>query len=80
MNVNDVIKETRMQKTFAVVNDVDQTPVFVKQGQLGFWPCGLDQLNKWKRMYLSQSSELTNAAKLGSMFGWDVPAARLAQD
>ena len=63
---------------FAVVNDEDHQPVFVKYGQVGYWPCGEEQRLAWARMHVIQGDAVTAAAKAGSIFGWDVPAAQLA--
>jgi len=65
-------------KMFAVVNDVDKTPVFVKHGVVGFWPCTPENRPTWARMHHAQGAEVTMAAKAGSVLGWDVPAAAAA--
>jgi hypothetical protein len=63
---------------FAVVDNVDQTPVFVKQGESGFWPCKVDQMGTWMQMHAAQGEAVTESALMGSMFGWEKPAAQLA--
>jgi hypothetical protein len=63
---------------FAVIHNVDQTAVFVKQGEVGFWPCQVQQMDAWTRMYSSQGEAVTEAALAGSMLGWEIPGAQLA--
>jgi hypothetical protein len=63
---------------FAVVNDVEKTAVFVKLGEVGFWPCKPEHEPTWSRMHHAQGEAVTAAAKAGSILGWNVPAARAA--
>jgi ASCH domain len=67
-----------MSRMFAVVSSDDRSPVFVKQGYVGFWSCKEDQQVGWAHMHLAQGEAVTEAALRGSMVGWDNPAARLA--
>jgi hypothetical protein len=65
-------------RMFAVVDDIEHTAVFVKQGAVGYWPCQTDQQLAWARMHFTQGPAVTEAALRGSMMGWDNPAAQPA--
>jgi ASCH domain len=63
---------------FAVVDDLEHTAVFVKQGVVGFWPCQTDRQVAWAHMHVAQGPAVTEAALRGSMVGWNNPAAQPA--
>jgi hypothetical protein len=67
-----------MSKMFAVINNLDDTQVFVKYGEIGFWPCKAENMDIWNEMHAAQGEEVTRAALAGSIFGWDTPIARVA--
>ena len=64
-----------MSKMFAVVNNVDKAKIFVKRGEVGFWPCREEDQATWAKMHDAQGAEVTQAALCGSIFGWDTPIA-----
>jgi hypothetical protein len=65
-------------RMFAVVSSDDRMPVFVKEGYVGFWPCGPDKYYGWALLHSKQGEVVTEAALRGSMVGWGNPAARPA--
>jgi hypothetical protein len=67
-----------MSKMFAVLNNVDRARIFVKRGEVGYWPCREEDRDTWARMHEAQGVEVTAAALAGSIFGWDTPIARPA--
>jgi hypothetical protein len=69
---------TMSGKMFAVVNDDEKTPVFVKFGVVGFWDVPETRLFAWAQMHAAQGAALTASATAGALFGWDVPGAQLA--
>jgi predicted transcriptional regulator len=78
MGIRSRFAEVDMSRMFAVVSSDDQSPVFVKQGYVGFWSCKEDHQVAWAHMHLAQGEAVTKAALRGSMLGWDNPGARLA--
>jgi hypothetical protein len=80
MGIRSRFAEVDMSRMFAVVSSDDQSPVFVKQGYVGFWSCKDDHRLAWAHMHLAQGEAVTKAALRGSMVGWDNPGARLAVD
>jgi hypothetical protein len=67
-----------MSKMFAVINNVDDTPIFVRRGEVGYWPCKVEHMDTWKAMLAEQGEAVTAAALAGSIFGWDAPIAKPA--
>jgi len=65
-------------RMFAVISGDDRMPVFVKEGYVGFWPCGPDKYYGWAVLHSNQGDVVTEAALRGSMFGWSDPTARAA--
>ncbi len=65
---------------FAVINREDQTAVFVKRGETGYWPCAPADMEAWAAMYRAQGEAVTRAATVGSLFGWDVAGAAAARE
>jgi hypothetical protein len=65
-------------RMFAVVDDLEHAPVFVKQGSVGFWPCKANDHVAWAHMHLAQGAVVTEAALRASMIGWGNPAAQPA--
>jgi hypothetical protein len=80
VGIRSRIAEVDMSRMFAVVSSDDHSPVFVKQGYVGFWICKDDHQVAWAHMHLAQGEVVTEAALRGSMVGWDNPAARPAVD
>lgn len=61
------------------ITQTDAPVICYKLGETGFWPIytkkDVTDLN-WDGV----TEEILESAEIGSMFGWDVPGAKLAKD
>ena len=62
---------------FAVRNPLTNALVLVTYGECGYTPCLNEDLGE--TLELQQGVLVTESARIGSMFGWDCPAAALAR-
>lgn len=69
-----------IKHNFAVVHIADSTPIFVTYGEEGWSPCTAGLMKTWQTLHEAQSPEVTEAARAGSMFGWEAPAAKAAKE
>jgi len=67
-----------MCKMFAVINRLDDTPIFVMQGEVGYWPCDPKDMDTWAAMHQKQGDGVTESAYGASICGWDAPIAKAA--
>lgn len=64
-----------MSKIYATRDNVTGEPILVEVGSKGFWPTDEET---YARLRYRQTDAQTEAALIGSMFGWNVPGASKA--
>jgi len=68
-----------MHTIYAVKHPTTQALVWVKRGEVGFWPADAiaADIGAWNEKQGITPAQ-AEAALTGSMFGWDAPGARAA--
>lgn len=66
-----------MSKMYAAKN-LDQSPIFVRSGESGYWDVKPEDVTLWASMLDAQGPAVNLSAMTGAAFGWDAPGAQLA--